>query len=222
MVGIGPDQLSPIVMAAKRVAIDYRRLTGRPLGITGEIAEYEAARLLGLRLADARQSGYDAVGGDGTRFQIKARCVGRDAKRRSQQIGAIKRDRDWDAVLLVLLDEHFEPVSVYEADRPAVEAALAAPGSRARNERGALSVSRFKAIGRRVWDRSAGAERSGAGIEGSEATAPGSPVLRMSDLPELFESLPRLSEGDAADFAADLDEIRGEMNRWPAEDRWAH
>jgi hypothetical protein len=31
------------------------------LGITGEIGEYEAARLLGLRLASAREPGYDAV-----------------------------------------------------------------------------------------------------------------------------------------------------------------
>src|SRR5580704_12924117 len=39
----------------------YRKLTGRPLGITSEVAEYEAARLLGLRSPDPRQEGYDAV-----------------------------------------------------------------------------------------------------------------------------------------------------------------
>jgi hypothetical protein len=54
-------------------------------------------------------------------------------------------------VLLVLLDETFEATAIYEADRPAVEAALLAPGSKARNERGALAVSKFKSIGRRIW-----------------------------------------------------------------------
>ena len=55
------DELAVIIADAKAVARRYRKLTGRPLGITGEVAEYEAARLLGLRLADVRQDGFDAV-----------------------------------------------------------------------------------------------------------------------------------------------------------------
>jgi hypothetical protein len=55
------DELAVIIADAKAVARRYRKLTGRPLGITGEVAEYEAVRLLGLRLADVRQDGYDAV-----------------------------------------------------------------------------------------------------------------------------------------------------------------
>src|SRR4051794_25948801 len=54
-------ELEVIIVDAKAVAHRYRKLTGRPLGITSEVAEYEAARLLGLRLADVRQHGYDAV-----------------------------------------------------------------------------------------------------------------------------------------------------------------
>jgi hypothetical protein len=53
--------------------------------------------------------------------------------------------------VLVLLDREFRPVEIYEAERPAVEAAIRAPGSRARNERGSLSVSKFKSLARRVW-----------------------------------------------------------------------
>lgn len=53
--------------------------------------------------------------------------------------------------MLVLLDENFEARTIYEADRKAVVAALKAPGSKAHNERGALGVAKFKAIGRRVW-----------------------------------------------------------------------
>jgi hypothetical protein len=40
-----------------------------------------------------------------------------------------------------------------EATRAAVEDALMEPGSKARNERGALSVSKFKSIGIEVWNR---------------------------------------------------------------------
>ena len=44
---------------AKKLARRYRTLTGKPLGITGEVAEFEAARLLNLQLTEARQVGYD-------------------------------------------------------------------------------------------------------------------------------------------------------------------
>jgi len=153
------DQLAVIIADAKAVASRYRKLTGRPLGITGEVAEYEAARLLRLRLADVRQDGYDAVretGGSVRKLQIKGRCI-LETSKRSQQVGAVKLEKEWDGVLLVLMDEEFEPLEIFEADRPAVTAALQEPGSKARNERGALAVSTFKSIGRRVWSRNIGA-----------------------------------------------------------------
>jgi len=46
-----------ILREAKKLAQEYRQLTGKPLGITGEVAEYEAARLLGVELTPARQAG---------------------------------------------------------------------------------------------------------------------------------------------------------------------
>lgn len=136
------------------VAVRYRELTGRPLGVTGEIAEYEASRLLGLELAPARSPGYDATrrlrDGTAERVQIKGRCI-LTGSGGSQQIGAIKRAGEWDAVLLVLLDEQFEATAIYHANRASVEQALRAPGSRARNERSALSVAKFRQIGRPLW-----------------------------------------------------------------------
>jgi hypothetical protein len=50
-----------ILRQAKKLAQEYRSLTGKPLGITGEVAECEAARLLGVELTPARQAGYGAV-----------------------------------------------------------------------------------------------------------------------------------------------------------------
>ncbi len=40
---------------------------------------------------------------------------------------------------------------MWQAERPDIETALLAPGSKARNERGALSISKFKQIGVKVW-----------------------------------------------------------------------
>ena len=39
-----------ILRQAKKLAQEYRALTGKPLGITGEVAEYEAARTWGSNL----------------------------------------------------------------------------------------------------------------------------------------------------------------------------
>lgn len=147
------SEVMDILREAKRLAQRYRRATGKPLGITGEVAEYEAARLLGLQLTVARQAGYDAIeerGGQEYRLQIKGRCQLPNCKP-GQRMGAIDVTKEFDGVLLVLLDEHFEATAIYEADREAVLAALAAPGSKARNERGALPVVKFKAIGRLRW-----------------------------------------------------------------------
>jgi hypothetical protein len=64
--------------------------------------------------------------------------------------------KGWDSVILVLLDENFDATEIHEAERDVVIAALAAPGSKARNERGALAVSKFISIGRLRWRRQDG------------------------------------------------------------------
>lgn len=57
----GYEKLTEILAGAKKAATAYYELTGKPLGITGEIAECQAAKLLGLQLAEARPPGYDAT-----------------------------------------------------------------------------------------------------------------------------------------------------------------
>ena len=144
-----------LLAEAKKLAQEYRTLTRKPLGITGEVAEYEAARLLGVELTSARQAGYDAIRtSDGRRYQIKGRCLLPGGKP-GQRLRSIRIEKEFDAVLMVLLDEHFDTLEIYEADRQAVIAALSRPGSRARNERGALAVSKFKSVGHLVWQRPA-------------------------------------------------------------------
>lgn len=140
---------------AKKLAREYYSLTSKPLGITGEVAEYEAARILGVELTPARQAGYDAVerrDGSVRRLQIKGRCLLPNCKP-GQRVGSIDITKDWDAVLLVLLNENFDATVMYEAERMAVVEALSAPGSKARNERGQLGVTKFKAIGKLRWHR---------------------------------------------------------------------
>lgn len=144
-----------LLAQAKVLAQQYRALTGKPLGITGEVAEYEASRILKVELTPARQAGYDAietVNGTVRRLQIKGRCLLKNCKP-GQRLGSIDVTKDFDGVLLVLVDENFNATAIYEADREHVLRVLAEPGSKSRNERGALGVSKFKSIARLRWTR---------------------------------------------------------------------
>jgi hypothetical protein len=134
--------LTQILYTAKKAAVGYYALTGKPLGITGEIGEVLAAKRLRLKLADARTPGYDATDRKGRRIQIKTRSVPRMKKLAGQRIGAIKLDHPWDVLLLVLLDERFELRGMYEVPRRTVKALLTKTDSKAR-ARGALAVTEF-------------------------------------------------------------------------------
>lgn len=142
-----------LLAQAKQIAREYYHLTSKPLGITGEVAEYEAARILGLTLTPARQAGYDAtesVDGKIRTLQVKGRCLPNGCKP-GQRLGSIQPEKEWDAVLMVLLDIEFNATEIWEADRGPILAALAHPGSRARNERGALGITKFKSLGKLRW-----------------------------------------------------------------------
>ena len=142
-----------ILNQVRRLAIAYYKETGKPLGVTGEIAEYEAARLLNLRLAPAREPGFDAIRKNKSKWkkiQIKGRRIA-DLRKSGQRVPRINLDKNWDSVMLILLDKYYKPKAIYEAGRRPIEIALKMPGSKARNERGALSVSKFIALSKLVW-----------------------------------------------------------------------
>lgn len=143
-----------LVSEARKLASEYRKATGKPLGISSEIAEFDAARLLNLELLKVKPGGYDAVGKDGhwkdKRIQIKGRAVFDEAKS-GQRIGHLKTDQDWDSVVLVIMNEEYEPIEIYECEREAVENALDEQKSTSRHKRGAMSLAKFKIISELVW-----------------------------------------------------------------------
>ena len=149
------DEVYQILRDAKALARRYYHLTGKPLGVSGEVAEYEAARILNLELELARQAGYDAtqVSNELTlRIQIKGRYFP-NPRLRGGRLGAIDLKQPFDTVLQVLLDADYNTFQIYEAARPAVEALLTRPGSKARNERGSVGTNQFKAISTLHWER---------------------------------------------------------------------
>ena len=153
-----------LITQARKLAADYRKATGQSLGVSAEIARHDVARLLDLTLLppDA-QEGYDALGKgrwEGKRIQIKGRAIF-DERKTGQRLGQLKRSQDWDLVMLVLMDENFEPEEIYEASRDELEDVLDASSASKRSKRGAVTVARFKIIGRLVWTRDNGLEDDG-------------------------------------------------------------
>ena len=148
-----------LISQARQLAAEYRRTMGKPLpGISNEIALHDAIRLLQLEPVEASVGGYDAVdpARDDLRIQIKSRTIF-DETKSGQRIGQIKVDQPWDAVVLVLMDEEYEPYEIYQAEREELlEYIEKSSSSRAR--RGALSIARFKIIGRLAWTREDGLE----------------------------------------------------------------
>ncbi len=146
-------EIKNLLEEAKSLAKKYKKLTGKPLGITGEVAEFTAAQLLKLELSQARQEGYDALRHTQNKIQ-KIQIKGRSGPvkyKPSAKLGAIKLNKEWDVVVFVLLDEEYEPIAIHEADRESISKALKAPDSKARNDRGQLSIGKFISIGRQIW-----------------------------------------------------------------------
>ena len=169
--------IDKLISEARRLAAEFRRTTGKPLpGVSGEIAEHDAARLLDLEICKDRPGGYDAIGRGrraGKRIQIKARVIF-DEDKAGQRVGQLKLEQDWDSVMLVIMDEDYQAVEIYEADRDEVrrrvrrllEQELARPGSEEELERlasedlgGRRDAAQFHADQIADADRGLGEER---------------------------------------------------------------
>ncbi len=148
-----PYAAEKLIAQARQLAAEYRRTMGKPLpGVSNEIAEHDAVRLLGLETAAETDVAWDALDPDtGDRIQIKSRTIF-DESKGGQRIGQLKMTQDWDAVVLVLMDEDYEPYEIYQARRDDLAEFVDASSS-GRAKRGAMSVARFKVIGQLVWDR---------------------------------------------------------------------
>ena len=72
---------------------------------TGSLAEFLFCRAFSWEQADNSQRGYDAVDGNGKRYQIKGRRLHR--YNRSRQLSAIRDVEGFDALAAVLFDHQY-------------------------------------------------------------------------------------------------------------------
>lgn len=147
-----PYAADKLIAQARELAAEYRRAMGKPLpGVSTEIAEHDAIRLLSLEPKSEEQGGWDAVDpASGERIQIKSRTIF-DESKGGERIGQLKLNQEWDAVVLVLMDDNYEPYEIYRAHRDDLSEHLDRSSAN-RAKRGAMSVARFKILGELVWD----------------------------------------------------------------------
>ena len=151
-----PYAAHKLIAQARTLAAEYRRAMGKPLpGVSTEIGVHDAVRLLGLEPRGEGQGGWDALDpANGERIQIKSRAIFDDSKG-GARIGQLKLNQEWDAVVLVIMDENYEPSEIYRAHRETLADYLD-QASASRAKRGAMSVARFRILGELVWDPFAG------------------------------------------------------------------
>lgn len=145
------DEIAEILVEVKKLARKYKKLTGKTLEVTGEVAELYAAQFLGVDLTGAHLPGYDAVkevDGETIRYQIMGRSSDDISK---GPVGSIRKETDYDYVVLVLMNEDYDVQSIYQALRSEIDHVLRAGESKSRNIRRQLSINKFKAIGQKVW-----------------------------------------------------------------------
>lgn len=148
------DRVRKILAEVKPLAAEYYRLTGKPLGVTGEVGEMEVADLFNMELTPAREFGIYARRGN-ERVQIKARA--RDPKiKRLGRMSRVSIDKpcDCDTVMLAVLDiETLNVAEVWEAPYSMVVEELRRKGPKGNKarERGQLAVSKFISMARRTW-----------------------------------------------------------------------
>jgi hypothetical protein len=152
--------LDKLISETRRLAAEYKRSTGQTLPVSGEIARHDAARILDLTLCEPRTGGVDALGkGEraGKRIQIKSRIQTENPKS-GARLGQLNTQGDWNTLLLVIMDEEYEPCEIYEAAREDIIDEVDEAAGTKRAKRGALSVAKFKNISWLVWTRETGME----------------------------------------------------------------
>ena len=154
--GSNTYSVNMLMEQARTLAANYRKTTGKTLaGVSGELAVYDAIRLLKLQPVDDNLP-YEAIGteeaGDleNDRIQIKGRTLFSDSKG-SPRIGQIKTSEHWDSVVLVLMNDDYAPYEIYGIDRESLEENAASKDSN-RGKRGAMTVARFKKIATLIWN----------------------------------------------------------------------
>ncbi len=156
---MGIYSVDKLITETRRIAREYRLATGKTLPVTPEIAINDAISILELSPNDENVPGYDAVyehGDERLKVQIKGRVIFNE-KKQGHQIGQLKVEQEWDAIILVIMNADFMPEEIYMAKRDIILAEL--EEKQKNNKKGAMTVAKFKLISELLWTEQNGFEQ---------------------------------------------------------------
>ncbi|WP_205859251.1 hypothetical protein [Pleionea sediminis] len=134
----------------RQLAAQYREATGQSLPVTVELARFDATTLLGLKEIEGAESEALLIEGVHEKLvQIKGRVIF-PGTRSQPRVGQLNIKSDWDYTVLVIYNPHYQPQSIYQVSREAVEKAMQEANN---NKRGSMTVAKFKAIGQLIWEQ---------------------------------------------------------------------
>lgn len=152
--------IDKLMQETRRLAADYRHNTGQTLPISGELARYDAARLLKLTPLQTPRKSVDFVGNEGPLanqlIQIKSRVIF-DEHKSGYRIGQLDLGASWQICALVLYQANYEPFAIYVATQNTINETLAKRPEAARH-RGLMSLAQFKRLSNLVWTPENGLE----------------------------------------------------------------
>ncbi len=148
---VSSDEVRNLILQTKQIASAYYAATERRLGVTGEIAEFEAANKLGLQLVKAGMRGYDALDSEGRKVQIKGRW--RPTCKPYRKVPRIEPQADFDVFVYVLLaGEGYEPFQIWSTSKEAIVNALDGKVS-AKGKVERITFNHFSDFAELAWQR---------------------------------------------------------------------
>lgn len=149
-----------LMSETRRLAALFRANTGATLPVSAELGRYDAAKLLHLKPLKEPGKGIDFIGTLGPyadkKILVKSRVVFEEGKS-GYRIGQLNIDAPWDYITLVLYTAQYQPFEIYGAAKNDIVAALDKIPS-ARQQRGMMSLAKFKIISQLLWTLEFGIE----------------------------------------------------------------
>ena len=133
-------KIKKVTVDAIKIAINYEKLTGRKLGITGEIGEILTCNKLNLKLlTNPISEGYDAIDKNNKKYQIKTR-------RGNPNKGRLSRfsEHPFDYAILAILDDNYDITELWQVPFRKLKPALD------RHPRRNPSVREFKRLAEKI------------------------------------------------------------------------
>jgi hypothetical protein len=104
-----------------QLAKKYYKVTGKPLGVVGEVGEFVACKFYGGKLNDPRNAGSDFTK-DGNMYEVKTRMIypATASNFWNGATGNINISDEWNFLIVLILNDDFSIHSMYELSRKIV------------------------------------------------------------------------------------------------------